>query len=102
MQVQSLGLEDPLEKKMATTPVFLLGKSHGQRNLVGYNPQDPNESDTTEHARTHLGLQHRTRTLSKQPMVFGDSLCFQGKVKGKLVNLNVHTIYFWYYRLEKT
>ena len=56
MQVQSLGLEDPLEKEMATTPVFLLGKFHGQRNLVGYNPLDPNESDTTAHARTNLGL----------------------------------------------
>ena len=26
-QVQSLGQEDPLEKEMATTPVFLCGKS---------------------------------------------------------------------------
>ena len=38
MQVQTLGQEDPLEKKMATTPVFLPGKSHGQRSLVGYGP----------------------------------------------------------------
>ena len=36
--VQSLGWEDPLEKGMATTPVVLSGESHGQRNLVGYNP----------------------------------------------------------------
>ena len=33
--VQSLGPEDPLEKEMATTPVILLGKSHGRRSLVG-------------------------------------------------------------------
>ena len=32
---QSLGQEDPLDKEMATTPVFLPGKSHGQRSLVG-------------------------------------------------------------------
>ena len=32
-QVQSLGWEDPLEKGMATTPVFLPGESHGQRSL---------------------------------------------------------------------
>ena len=32
MQVSSLGQEDPLEKEMA---VFLPGKSHGQRSLVG-------------------------------------------------------------------
>ena len=31
MKAQSLGREDPLEKEMATTPVFLPGKSHGQR-----------------------------------------------------------------------
>ena len=29
-----------------TTPVFLSGKSHGQRNLVGYSPQDHKESDS--------------------------------------------------------
>ena len=33
--VQSLGWEDPLEKGMQPTPVFLPGKSHGQRRLVG-------------------------------------------------------------------
>ena len=32
-QVRSLGWEDPLEKGMATTPVFLPGESHGQRSL---------------------------------------------------------------------
>ena len=37
-QVQSLGQEDPLEKEMATTPVFLPGESHGQRSLAGYSP----------------------------------------------------------------
>ena len=34
MGILSLGQEDPLEKEMVTTPVFLPGKSHGQRNLV--------------------------------------------------------------------
>ena len=32
------GSEDPLEEGMALTPVFLLGESHGQRSLAGYNP----------------------------------------------------------------
>ena len=36
--IQSLGWEDPLEEEMATHSVFLLGKSHGQRSLVGYSP----------------------------------------------------------------
>ena len=35
-QVQSLGQEDPLEKGMATTPVFLPGEFHRQRSLVSY------------------------------------------------------------------
>ena len=30
------------------TPVFLPGKSHGQRSLVGYTPWGSKESDTTE------------------------------------------------------
>ena len=32
-QVQSLGQEDPLEKKMVTQLVFLPGESHRQRSL---------------------------------------------------------------------
>ena len=47
-QVQSLDREDPLEKGMVPTPVFLPGESHGQRSLVGYSPWCPKESDTTE------------------------------------------------------
>ena len=37
IRVRSLGQEDLLEKGTAT-PVFLPGKSHGQRSLVGYSP----------------------------------------------------------------
>ena len=51
-QVQSLGREDPLAKKMKPTPVFLPGESHGQRILVGYSPWGCKESDMTE--RLHL------------------------------------------------
>ena len=47
--VQSLSWNDPLVKKMQPTPVFLPGKSHGQRSLVGYSPWCCKESDTTEH-----------------------------------------------------
>ena len=36
--VRSLGWEDPLEKGMASIPVFLPGESHGQRSLEGYSP----------------------------------------------------------------
>ena len=46
--VRSLGWEDLLEKGMATTPVFLPGKFHGQRDLVDCSPQSHKELDTTE------------------------------------------------------
>ena len=35
-------------KEWLTAPVFLPGKSHGQRTLVGYSPRSCKESDTTE------------------------------------------------------
>ena len=47
-QVQSLGQEDPMEKGMATHSVFLPGKLHGQRSLVGYSPWGHKELDMTE------------------------------------------------------
>ena len=46
-QVRSLSREDPLERKWQPTPVFLPGKFHGQRSLVGYSPWGHKESDTT-------------------------------------------------------
>ena len=35
------------------TPVFLSGKFHGERSLLGYSPRVCKELDTTEHARMH-------------------------------------------------
>ena len=40
-------------RKWWPTPVFLPGKFHGQRSLVGYSPWDQKELDTTEHTHTH-------------------------------------------------
>ena len=37
----------PWRRKWHPTPVFLPGKSHGQRSLVGYRPWGLKESDTT-------------------------------------------------------
>ena len=34
-------------RKWQPTPVFLPGKSHGRRNIVGYSPWGLKESDTT-------------------------------------------------------
>ena len=38
----------PWSRKWQTTPVFLPGKSHGQRSLAGYSPWGHKESDTSE------------------------------------------------------
>ena len=46
-QVQSLCREDPLEKEMQPTPVFLPEQCHGQRNLADYSPWGHKESDMT-------------------------------------------------------
>ena len=43
----SLDQEDPLRRKWQLTPVFLPGKSHGQRSLVGYSPWGHKDSDMT-------------------------------------------------------
>ena len=45
----SLGQKIPWSRKWQPTPVFLPGKSHGQRCLVGYSPWCHKESDMIEH-----------------------------------------------------
>ena len=46
--VRSLDQEDPLEKELLPTPVFLPGEFHEQRSLAGYSSWDHKESDTTK------------------------------------------------------
>ena len=41
------GLTPGQRSKWQPTPVFLPGKSHGQRSLAGYSPLGHKESDTT-------------------------------------------------------
>ena len=40
------------KRKCQPSLVFLPGKSHGQRSLVGYGPWDCSESDTTHYIET--------------------------------------------------
>ena len=54
MWIQSLGQEDPLEEEMQPTPVFVPGKSHGQRSLVGYSSKSHKELDMAEHGCEYL------------------------------------------------
>ena len=53
----------PWEKKWQPTPVFLPGKSYGQRSLMGYNPWGHKELDMSERLTHTLLL--RTRILGK-------------------------------------
>ena len=49
----------PWRRKWQLTLVFLPGKSHGQRSLVGYSPRGHKESDTSEQlTHTHIQLGH--------------------------------------------
>ena len=44
----------PWRRKWQPTPVFLPGKSHGQRSLVDYSSWGYEESNITEHKRERL------------------------------------------------
>ena len=46
----------PWRSKWQPAPVFLSGKSHGQRSLVGYHPWGCKESDLTEHVCTPVSF----------------------------------------------
>ena len=46
--VRSLGWDDLWRRKWNPTPVFLPGKSHEWKSLVGYSPWGHKELDTTE------------------------------------------------------
>ena len=47
----------PWRREWQPTPVFLLGESHGQRNLVGYSLWGDNESDMTERLTLSLFME---------------------------------------------
>ena len=58
-KMQERGLQFLIEKvtwnkRWQLAPVFLAGKSHGQRTREGYSPQCHKESDLTEYIQTHI------------------------------------------------
>ena len=64
--VQSLGLEDPSEKEMATHSSILAckilswnGKFHAQSSLAGYNPCGCKESEATDHISRKITMSRR-------------------------------------------
>ena len=68
----------PWRKEWQPTPVFLLGKSHGQRSLGGYSPWGLKESDMTEHRHTHThthSYTHVPDTVSIPRMKYSLYIC---------------------------
>ena len=52
--------------KWQPAPVFLLGKSQGQRSLAGYRPWGHMESDVTERLRTHAWYKEGSISRKKE------------------------------------
>ena len=103
-RVQSLGWEDPLEKEMASIPVFLPGKSHGQRSLAGYSPWGCKKSDTTK--QLHLTSPHSLHFLFlafiEMEVTQKTILGVQGaKIKISLGDIFSFEIYIWHCRGSK-
>ena len=55
---------------MTTTSIFLPGKSHGQRRLVGYSPWGCNKSDMSE-------VTKHAHSLRRSPLPVFSLLIFQ-------------------------
>ena len=63
------GVKKIWSRKWQSTQVFLSGKSHGQKNLVGYSPWGCKESDPTEQLSTHTPKGQR-RVISGKGRTF--------------------------------
>ena len=50
-------------RKWQPTPVFLPGKVHGQRSLVGYSPEGHIQSKSQTRLSTHAHMQERIDIL---------------------------------------
>ena len=66
----------PWRKAYQPTPVFLLGKCYGKRNLVGYSPWDHKESDMNEHSTVQFIL-NTLNTLRFRWWLRQQSICPQ-------------------------
>ena len=66
-RVWSLGREDPLEK-WQPTPVFLPGKFHGQRSLVGYNIVHGVAKSQTRVSNFTFTFSHQTTLRNESPL----------------------------------
>ena len=74
----------PWRREWQPTPVFLPGKSHGQRSLVGYSSWRGKESDATEQLSPHA-----INTVAKPPSSSrGGCYCMKEKAFGRNTGLD--------------
>ena len=77
-------------RKCHPTPVFLPGKSHGQKSLVGSNAWGCQESDMTEHLNSSISYPSRLRSkvtfLPTRP---------RSQPYRKILPLCSHTMYYY-------
>ena len=59
-----------LSRKWQPTPVFLPGKSHGQKNLKVYRPAKSRTHWVTEHARVHIAQGEGVPCIPDHPVIF--------------------------------
>ena len=92
------GSEGKRRRKWQPTPVFLPGKFHGQRSLVGYSPWDRKESDTTEQLHSHSlvvkALSPNQWTAREFPFVFLVCVFQERKKKKKGTCIYSHVYHF--------
>ena len=85
--------KSPWRRKWQPTPVFVPGKPHGQRSLVGYSLWGRKEWDTTEQLKTKTGrtkhlifytpLNSHKAKLSHTVWSFESLLFFRGKIEAQ-------------------
>ena len=79
----------PWGRKWQPIPVFLPGKSHGQRSLAGYSPWDHKESDTTETKRStyNWGCKSADTAQSWNPtphVIYQKLIAQPGQLRGEI------------------
>ena len=83
--------KSPWRRAWLPTPVFLAGKSHGQRSLVGYSPQGREELNSIEWLGVYT-TEYRLSLLSYS----------RGKIKVKILKLYLYSLLEKKYKNQQT
>ena len=88
-------------RKWQPTPVFLPGKCHGQRSLVGYSPWGRKESDTTEWLSDFSFFHTHTHTHTHNVLGLEESILWKWLYNPKQVTDSMKSLsnYQWHFSL---